>query len=309
MRMTTIVSRLSAVVFPSVLALALIFANLPISNANNGLVVAHTGACTGWQQGTCLHDVGRNASIYWASYDRFVDQWSADMGQNVYYDHNSASLHSYERDTNRINGVISTAGARVFSPSISPDGSMIAYTTVDGTTNRIHVVALENGEETIAAASTSAARITGDVRWSPDSRRLAYFTVTNSYLIQAHVVDLTTSEITSLGRVHDPTLAWSPDGTRVAYIPVDSYDSIGIATFDAQNTVQTHVYAAPGMLAVNNVRSGNRISFSPDGEQVMYPGRDVRQGVTSVNTVDVMTGEHTTLSEFNDVEMNFEDAA
>ncbi|MEM6529676.1 MAG: hypothetical protein AAF653_15360, partial [Chloroflexota bacterium] len=183
------------------------------------------------------------------------------------------------------------------------------YTTVDGTTNRIHIVALADGDETIAAVSSTMSRITGDVRWSPDSSRLAYFTVTNSYLTQAHVVDLATSDIVSLGRVHDPTLSWSHDGRRVAYIPVDTYDSIGIATFGAQNTVQKRVHKAPGMLAVNNVRSGNRISFSPDGAQVMYPGRDIREGVTSVNTVDVASGEHTTVSEFNDVEMRFEDAA
>lgn len=99
------------------------------------------------------------------------------------------------------------------SPSVSPDGSTVAYLD-----RGIRVVSAEGGEERLLVNARGGE---GSLTWSPDSRRLAFVSGRGDHAFVG-VIDVPSRELTWMdpGIDRDGSPAWSPDGTRVAFIRV-----------------------------------------------------------------------------------------
>jgi TolB protein len=99
-------------------------------------------------------------------------------------------------------------------PSVSPDGTKVAFTRIRDFTNLLYVVDLATG-----AASQAASGEAFEFDWSPDSRSLVFRGEEGSGGFQLFVVELgrpdAARRVTSAGNNASP--AWSPDGSMIAF--------------------------------------------------------------------------------------------
>ena len=117
-----------------------------------------------------------------------------------------------------VRNVTQSPGAHDRSPAWSPDGSRIAWFSDATGEYRLYVGAQDGrGEPTVL--DPGGAGFYGDLRWSPDSRKLAY--TDNAQAL--YVIDLDTRKPSKIAaaKVYGPmssvTFGWSPDSKWVAY--------------------------------------------------------------------------------------------
>jgi Tol biopolymer transport system component len=135
--------------------------------------------------------------------------------------------------------------ATAVQPTFSPDGSEIAYESLDAAngTVALTVVDVDGAHRRLVATMPAQARASGAVigwfrvSWSPDGRRLAY-TSPQSGAQQIFVVD---ADGTNPHRVGDPSLeghdaTWSPDGTMLAFVGGHFDNDRGIFVMNADGT-------------------------------------------------------------------------
>jgi dipeptidyl aminopeptidase/acylaminoacyl peptidase len=143
-------------------------------------------------------------------------------------------------------------------PSVSPDGSSLAFVRVVDGHNQIFVSALDGSQ----ARRLTNQGVNGRPAWSPDGRRIGFVSdVGGSLDVYSMAPDggdvrrLTDSPASDFG------FAWSPDGAAIAFIS----DRGG--TFDIWRS------AADGSAAVQLTHDGGRkfsVDWSPDGSTFVY---------------------------------------
>jgi Tol biopolymer transport system component len=113
-------------------------------------------------------------------------------------------------------------------PTVSGDGSLLAYTIWDPTARRgpLHIRDLVTGADRIIGEAPGM-EYAGFARFSPDARRIAFEQgrmfgdVWSNHVV---VVDLATDErvVGDLDFSHGGAIEWSPDGTQVIIMPSDA---------------------------------------------------------------------------------------
>jgi len=144
----------------------------------------------------------------------------------------------------------------------SPDSrwALLAFHPTGGTA--LAIASRDGGVRVAAPAGWE-----GEVRWSPDSRRFAYWSDGAIWLASVEGGD--PQRLT--GAVGRPGLDWSPDGTRLAFI---EETDVRVVRTDGSST------AAQFLFAVSLQQySGNTLRWSPDGERIAVSnGRDLAIG-------------------------------
>lgn len=152
-----------------------------------------------------------------------------------------------------------TQGSRqVTTPYPSPDGEWIAFSSMGAPQEDLFVIRSDGtGERQI----TSDAPRDRFPRWSPDGRRIAFFSNRGSNRWQIWEIHPDGSGLRQLGETDESVIipSWSPDGLRVAYYTGGQFDNfiseLGKPWKD--HTVLLPAFSESEVFGVN--------SWSPDG--------------------------------------------
>jgi TolB protein len=159
------------------------------------------------------------------------------------------------------------------SPSLSPDGSQIAFAGSSRGNSDIYVIAASGGG---LRRVTNTRALEASPSWSPTGRQILY-TSDQSGNPQIYVVDAEGTgarRVTLAGNWNDEA-AWSPDGSRIAFACRNEGDfNICVMDFATGQTVQ-----------LTSEGSNGHPSWSPDGEKIVYSSRRGRS--TQIYTMDV----------------------
>jgi len=168
---------------------------------------------------------------------------------------------------------ISTGVELNASPSISPDGSQIAFAGSAKGNSDIYTIGVGGGSG-LHRLTTSRA-LEASPAWSPTGRQILY-TSDLAGTPQIYVMDAEgtgSRRVTLAGNWNDEG-AWSPDGSKIAFACRNEGDfNICVMDFASGQTVQ-----------VTSEGSNGHPSWSPDGQKIAYSSR--RNGATQIYTVD-----------------------
>lgn len=172
------------------------------------------------------------------------------------------------------------------SPSISPDSKEIAFVRFSSDLEATNIVVhdLETGQEEKVLES---ATVVGDVVWSPDATRLAYWKNSGTSGQPAiWVFDLASRKEFQLTHFDTPTIHpdWSRDSASISYTVADPQGSrvgISAAVEGAEQRLVTPIGTA-----------SSHPSFSPDGSQlaVATTDEDDVESATTLAIVDLSSG-------------------
>ena len=137
-------------------------------------------------------------------------------------------------------------------PSLSNDGTRLAYSAADG----LHVIDLANGQNT--AFGTDGYRII----WSPDNTRMMFTTTFNLYMVNADGSGLQTINIEP-AQVLSP-VGWSSDNQTIFYSVLngDGFDlkSYNLQSGETKDSFKIH-------------NKAGYASISPDGQWIVFADR------------------------------------
>ena len=263
------------------------------------LTVAYTGMCGDALGGTCLRDATHGHAVHWADYGNYVDDWSPDMTRNVYSDPRDYSIRSYNRHNNVVKQLTASFNAsQGFAPQLSRDGRYVAYASASAgrTGLRIRVMEIDSRTQLIDIGLENNLRFAGAFYWAPNGERLAVFTRESSggvnFAPVLWLIDMASGDITYVGTTASPYVTWAPSSTEVAYI-----NSAGSAI--------TVIDAVTGKVSTTHPTQANAPVFvstpvySPDGAQILFIAADAIERETFLRTLDVATGEVTTIAGFS----------
>jgi Tol biopolymer transport system component len=170
-----------------------------------------------------------------------------------------------------------------YSPALSPDGTRVAFATVQGSRAGISIIDLEDSRST--ALTTNNLTRDSEPAWSPDGSKIAFvrgFDPTSQgvanfsqcgpsriYVVDVDSVNSQLTNLTPQQSATDPT--WSPDGTRIAFASnLDgNYDIYSMAS-DGSDVQQL----------TNTVANEAEPVWSPDGRTIAYVSGYLRADVT-----------------------------
>jgi len=187
-------------------------------------------------------------------------------------------------------GRTAIAGAGITDPTLSPDGTQIAYLgkSPSAAANRDLYVMRADGSARRLLASYPALDPIGaslsSLAWSPDGTKLAYLLPPSS-AEPLRIVDVATGApvpVTTDG-IGKSQLAWSPDGTEIAFIASgpqgpSGMDVKNLATGAVRNLSPSPSAASP--------------RWSPDGTRIAYVDRNggewvVARGGGTISRIDI----------------------
>jgi Tol biopolymer transport system component len=155
-------------------------------------------------------------------YDACSPTWTPD-GESIVFVGSAAGsgldIGFYQMDADgsgveRI-GDLAGGGCSDAPPAISPDGTTLAVTIDNGTTDDIYLVDLAAGDDSLIASGDESKF---GPFWSPDGSLLAYTTMhptSRDALQRVMLYDVASGETISLGEPGE-AVSWSPDGRYIA---------------------------------------------------------------------------------------------
>ncbi|MBI5354129.1 MAG: PD40 domain-containing protein [Chloroflexi bacterium] len=170
----------------------------------------------------------------------------------------------------------------VFSPTWSPDGSYLAYTSVEIDYARENIfIANVDGNQT-ERLKTGNQSVSG-LSWSPDGNQIAYSgdigTQSDIFIINPFTKTIKQFAYSSFPEGFP---SWSPDGKQIAYLQFDLPKHGNGAHLYVMDTSGQNKIQVEGVLA-----SQSRISWSPDGKQIAFRSND---GCGDIYTVELDGG-------------------
>jgi TolB protein len=150
-----------------------------------------------------------------------------------------------------------------FAPTLSPDGSQVAFVSDRAGGFDIFVTSADgSGEETNLTGPNEFAEFAPD--WSPDGSRILYIAdqegLPNVWLMQTDGSGKSNITRNPDERQNNP--AWSPDSSRIAYEFDYFVDDQDISVINADGTGRF------GLVATSP--SENNPTWSPDGARIAY---------------------------------------
>ncbi len=164
------------------------------------------------------------------------------------------------------------------SPSISPDGTQIAFAGAQRGNSDIYVMGSSGGN---LRRLTNTRSLEAAPEWSPTGRQILYTSdqtgVPQIWLMEAEGTGA--RQFTFAGNWNDEG-TWSPDGSRIAFACRNEGDfNICVMDVATGRTVQ-----------LTSEGSNSHPAWSPDGEKIVYQSR--RGGSTQVYTMDSSDGRN-----------------
>jgi Tol biopolymer transport system component len=169
-------------------------------------------------------------------------------------------------------------------PSLSPDGSLLAYSSSQNGSFEIYVKSLAPGGREMQLTSDGGQNF--QPAWSPDGKLIAYYSQKRGGIWLIPALGGTARLLASFGS--NP--AWSPDGTKIAFQSAETTD-LGQTTIPNSLPSSTlWIVASQGGAPVQLTRPGNPSGghsdpvWSPDGKRIIFNAESLNDwGVWSVS--------------------------
>ena len=190
--------------------------------------------------------------------------WAADSASVVYYQGRNTKFEAYRLgvEEGSVPEQLTTTRKYVSSPSLSPDGSRLAFSSnlEDPTEHEIYVLDLASGE---LAQLTDNEQSDWSPVWSPDGSEIAFISDrATRFNFDIYVMKADGSDPRALPDLapHEYYPEWSPDGERILFFAGENRRKFDLWTVDLASGEHSRV--------TRRVRSG-RGSFSPDGSRIV----------------------------------------
>jgi len=196
-------------------------------------------------------------------------------------------------DESTLAQVTSSPGLDIF-PSLSPDGSFIAYSSDQNGNYEIYVKPLTPGGREIQLTSDGGGNF--EPAWSPDGKLIAYYSQKRGGIWLIPALGGSAHQLTDFGSWP----AWSRDGSRIAFQSSPLID-LGQTASEAMMPSTIWIVPMQGGTPTQITRPGNPSgghgapSWSPDGKRIAFAACGAAGGIWSVS---VDGGEPQRLSKY-----------
>ena len=155
-------------------------------------------------------------------------------------------------------------------PSLSPDGSLLAYSSDQSGSFEICVKSLAPGGRAMQLTSDNGQNF--QPAWSPDGKLIAYYSQKRGGIWLIPALGGSARLLVDFGS----SPAWSPDGTKIAFQSVESGDLGQTLYPNIPQSATLWIVASQGGAPVQLTRPGHPASghgdpvWSPDGKRIVF---------------------------------------